>query len=422
MLDMFFNQVTNQLWFKFTLTLSLAFLTGLEIRGYWSSSPNRIRIGSTRTYTLLSAFGFILFTLDPTYKLFIVGMLFITSLIFLFYQKKLQEQQFGILQLVIPMIVYTFGPLSLNTPLWFLILVFVMIIFTISARPIALQITRKMDQDELILFSKFLLVSAVILPLLPKNTISTYLPSSPFHIWMAVVVISSISYLGYLLRRYFLLGSGTFLTGLLGGIYSSTAATVVLARHSKLFPTTNGGIQAAIVAATAMMYLRLMILVGILSTHLLSTLALPLLLFFFTTLIISYSFNKQNVSSVTDQQEKDKNPLEFGTAILFAGLFILMLFLTEVITEKFGALGLKILAFGTGFTDIDPFILSLLNGSYPNLSDHLISGAFLIAAGSNGLLKAVYTGFIGDWKKNKQSILVLIISGFLTIIWGAILE
>ncbi|OZB31792.1 MAG: hypothetical protein B7X47_08320 [Ferrovum sp. 34-44-207] len=349
-------------------------------------------------------------------------MLFITSLIFLFYQKKLQEQQFGILQLVIPMIVYTFGPLSLNTPLWFLILVFVMIIFTISARPIALQITRKMDQDELILFSKFLLVSAVILPLLPKNTISTYLPSSPFHIWMAVVVISSISYLGYLLRRYFLLGSGTFLTGLLGGIYSSTAATVVLARHSKLFPTTNGGIQAAIVAATAMMYLRLMILVGILSTHLLSTLALPLLLFFFTTLIISYIFNKQNVSSVTDQQEKDKNPLEFGTAILFAGLFILMLFLTEVITEKFGALGLKILAFGTGFTDIDPFILSLLNGSYPNLSDHLISGAFLIAAGSNGLLKAVYTGFIGDWKKNKQSILVLIISGFLTIIWGAILE
>ncbi|MBU6468293.1 MAG: DUF4010 domain-containing protein [Betaproteobacteria bacterium] len=422
MLDLFFNQVTNQLWFKFTITLFLAFLTGLEIRGYWSNKPSRLRIGSTRTYTLLSALGFILYNLDPTYKLFIVGMLFIGVLIFLFYQQKLVNQQFGILQLIIPMIVYTFGPISLNSPLWFLILVFVMIIFTISARPISLHITQKMDQDELILFSKFLLVTAVILPLLPKNTISTYLPSSPFHIWMAVVVISTISYLGYLLRRYFLLGSGLFMTGLLGGVYSSTAATVVLARHSKQFPGINYGIQGAIVAATAMMYLRLTVLVGILSTHLLSILALPLSLFFISTFFISYLLNRKKQDDTKEQQEKDKNPLEFATAIVFAGLFILMLFLTEVITEKFGALGLKILAFGTGFTDIDPFILSLLNGSYPHLSDHLISGAFLIAAGSNGLLKAIYTGFIGDWRKNKSAIVALTLSGLLTIVWGAILE
>ncbi|KXW56809.1 DUF4010 domain-containing protein [Ferrovum sp. PN-J185] len=422
MLDLFFSQITNQLWFKFVFTLFFAFLVGLETRGFWLNKSSHIKMGSTRTYTLLSSLGFILYSLDHSYKLFILGMIFINSVVFLFYKQKLEFHQFGILQLIIPMLVYTFGPLSINTPLWFFILVFVTIIFTIGAKPVSIQILKKMDQDELILFSKFLLLSAVILPLLPKNTISTYLPSSPFHIWMAVVVISSISYLGYLLRRYFLLGSGTFITGLLGGVYSSTAATVVLARQSKQFSSSNSAIQAAIVAATSMMYLRLMVLVGILSANLLKILAIPLIVFFIVTLLIAFFLNKNNEPSVNSENEKDKNPLEFATAIVFAGLFILMLFLTEVITEKFGALGLKILAFATGFTDIDPFILSLLNGAYPNLSEHLISGAFLIAAGSNGLLKAIYAGIIGDWKKNRVSIAVLLISGLLSIIWGAILE
>ena len=84
-----------------------------------------------------------------------------------------------------------------------------------------------------------------------------------------------------------------------------------------------------------------------------------------------------------------KHPLELSTAIVFALLFMLFTFLTHYVTSHYGSPGLKSLAIIVGFTDIDPFILSLLSGKF-TVSNPVIVSAVILASGSNNLLKASY--------------------------------
>ncbi len=414
----FINDITTQLFARFLLVSVLAFIVGLEFREYLAGDKARQTIGTARTYTFSAILGFVLYALDPSFKLFITGTVFLGTLFSFFYFHKLQSDQRGILQLLIGMIVYTFGPVSQLMPLWFLVLLFVALIFILSARPVTHQIIERMDQGELVTFAKFLLLSAVILSLLPHELVATQIPASPFSIWLAVVIISTISYVGYILRRYVFHKQGYFITGLLGGLYSSTACTVVLARATRSQPIPNRALHAGILAASTMMYLRLLLLVAMLSPALLPLAAPPLIIVALGTLALAYYFSKLGDQAPPIPTEKDVNPLELGTAFLFAIIFIVMLVLTRFTATEFGTSGLKVLSFVTGLTDIDPFVLSLLNGAYAKLAPSDLTGALLIAAGSNGFLKGIYTVTMGNWRANRAVLMSLFLIGGLTMLWG----
>jgi len=112
-----------------------------------------------------------------------------------------------------------------------------------------------------------------------------------------------------------------------------------------------------------------------------------------------------------------QNPLELKVAFVFAGLFVLMAVLTQAVMHFWGDSGVKYLSLIVGFTDIDPFVLSLLNGQY-SISSQMIAGAILIAAGSNNMLKAVYAWVLGEPKAGHYSAYWLIGLGILTISLG----
>ncbi len=417
-----FAEIATQLWMKFLLVALFAFIVGLEFREYLAKREDHLAIGSARTYTFVAILGFVLYSLDPGFRLYITGFVFLAVLFGLFYQHKVQTGQLGVLQLLIGAIVYTFGPVALTMPLWFFVLLFVANIFVLSAKPLAHRLLEHMDQQELITLAKFLLLSAVILPLLPTEVLRPEIPASPFHIWMAVVVISTISYAGYILRRYVFPHRGYFITGILGGLYSSTATTLVLVRVDRTNPRPNRTMQAAVLAASGMMYLRLLLLVALFSPTYLGLTTPPLVLFGMGTIAIAAYFARLGAREpLVPSDQGAGNPLAFGTAFLFAILFVVMLFLTRAIAQEFGSGGLKTLAFGIGFTDIDPFVMSLLNGAYLTLSANQLSGALLIAAGSNGLLKGIYTITLGNWQANRSIAAALCAVGILTILYGMLL-
>jgi uncharacterized membrane protein (DUF4010 family) len=114
----------------------------------------------------------------------------------------------------------------------------------------------------------------------------------------------------------------------------------------------------------------------------------------------------------------DRNPLELGTAFVFAFLFILMILITKFVTINYGNIGLKILSFIVGFTDIDPFILSLLTGKFSISANEIVS-AIIIAAGSNNILKALYS-YIFSKKITALASIILLTLGVITIIYGII--
>jgi uncharacterized membrane protein (DUF4010 family) len=116
---------------------------------------------------------------------------------------------------------------------------------------------RLVPQDEVLIAGKFLILVGIILPLVPDTRFIAAAPVTPFRIWLAVVAVSGLSYATYLLQRYCPVKGGGLLPALFGGIYSSTATTVVLARRQKQVGRPNPELSAGIIAATAIMYPRL---------------------------------------------------------------------------------------------------------------------------------------------------------------------
>ncbi len=402
---------------NFIVTVVFSFLVGLEIKTYriqFHDDSKSYFFGTTRTFTFVGILGFVFYRIDLSVYLVVLAGL--TLLYSLFYFQKLQAHRQSILLYLVMLIVYSFGPLSVKFPIWMDALVFVIVVFVLNAKEEIHKFSIDFNTYEFEILGKMILLSAVILPLLPKNNVIPYIPLSPFKIWLAVVVISAISYAGYIAQKYFFPTKGFFLTGLIGGTYSSTATTVVLSRKSKELGKDNV-IDAAIIAATSVMYIRLIIVAMIFNMTIAKVIALPFIVLSVVGFIISFFYLRAGKKGVVVSNIVDKNPLELGTAFIFAFLFVIMIMLTHFITIHYGSSGLKIFSFIVGFTDIDPFILSLLTGKYV-VSQAQIVNAILIAAGSNNLIKAIYALYFGKIKNSYRSAFWISLLGVLSIGWA----
>jgi len=403
-----------------TVTIVFSFLVGMELRTYreqYHAKEENLYFGTARTYTFIGILGYLFYKLDPSGLTVYITVLLGLSLLFaMLYWHKLGEGKSSILPYVVMLSVYTFGPLTERFPLWMPSLLFVLIIFLLNAKQSLHHWGETVNMHEFETLGKMVLLSAVILPLLPNTDTIPYLPISPFKIWLAVVVISGISYGGYLVQKYLFPSKGYFLTGIFGGTYSSTATTVVLARKAKA-GGDNPVIDAAIIAATSMMYLRLLIVAGVFNFTVAKTLILPFTTMALAGLLFSFFYLVQKKQHTKHAEFVDKNPLELGTAFLFAGLFVLMMLITHFVISHYGNNGLQVLSFVVGFTDIDPFILSLLTGKY-TVAQHELVAAIMIAAGSNNLLKALYAVWFGGIKGGIRSAVWVALLGVATIIWA----
>ncbi|QKF58162.1 MgtC/SapB family protein [Aliarcobacter lanthieri] len=413
----------NELLIDFVATTVFSFLIGLEVKAYMLKfHENEIKtfFGTTRTFTFIGILGFIFYLLEPNYfSIFIVGFLAITFLYSILFNKLLENNKNSIILFLVSLIVYSFGPLIDIFQFWLASLIFVVIIFLLNAKNKLFNFKLKINIYELETLGKIILLSAVVLPLLPNDTTIPYLGISLYKIWLTVVVISTISYLSYIVQKYIFPSKGLLLTGILGGLYSSTATTVVLSKKSQCLENSDM-FTASILSATLMMYIRLSVIAAILNIEVFKIVFYPFLGFTLICLILIIFFYKKGINYTKNNIDlEDSNPLELGTAFVFAFLFVVTMFITNIVVDNFGTTGLNILSIIIGFTDIDPFILSLLAGNY-NIDNLSIAGAIIIAAGSNNILKALYTSWFAK-KKSISSSISLIILGILTIIIGLIL-
>lgn len=424
--DTLIAHLMSQLWFKFGFVALLGFMTGLELHGFLKERKEEhggdakpVRFGTSRTYTFIAILGYVCMVLDGSMRIYLTVLAGLLVMLAIFFLHKLQLRQSSALQPLVAIVVYSYGPVALMQPAWFLVLLFVSVVFTLNARPLAHQILEIADRQEMLTLAKFLLISGVILPLLPRTPVSTYIPATPFKIGIAVLVISSISYAGYMLKKYFLKRQGFMVAGLLGGLYSSTATTIVLARKTRGTAAASANLNAGIVAASGVMYLRLLLLVAFLNPMILKDIFVPLICLSSVTLAAAWFRSRDGKKEQQQGAEMGKsNPLELGVALLFALLFVLMIVVTRQVIIHFGKSGLDILSFAVGFTDIDPFILSLLNGHYQGVGSGQVAGAILIAAGSNNMLKAGYAAIFGIRKFTKQAAFFLLVLGLVSLLWG----
>ena len=403
----------------FLLTLAMSFLLGLGLREYYLVAKKTYYFGSTRTCTLIGILGFVLFQLQPNGWYYLGGLLALTVLLGIYYQAKAALQQPGMIGILIAILCYLIGPIALGFPGWFLILFTISTLFVLNAKEKINLLTEKLGNEEIVSLGKFLVLSGVILPLTPQTPIADFIPVSFHQTWLAVVVISGISYLGYLVQTYLLKGQGILLTGAIGGVYSSTATTVVLSRQSNNYPAGSNAPAAAIVLATAMMYPRLLAVIGIFKF----SLAIALLPVFSGLAVLGGGLafwlqrgnaSAQNPLTVTTSP---KNPLELTSALLFAFLFMVITAVTKYSIGLYADRGLIWMSFFAGFADIDPFVLSLVQGKFV-AGQGILLKAIVTATASNNLLKAVYAIALGGRHTGFLAGGALVVLACLTIAYG----
>lgn len=239
-------------------------------------------------------------------------------------------------------------------------------------------------------------VSAVVLPLLPDRSYGPYGVLNPFHIWMMVVLISGVSLAGYVAWRLTLERKGLLLTGLLGGVISSTATTFVYARHVRDATHTPAASLVVIQLANVAKLLRVFLLALVIAPR-----ALPMLLMtLLPALVLSapalWWHLRRASGETSDAADRLQNPTQLGTALLFAAFYALVLVAAAWLSEVAGSGGLFLLSFISGLTDVDAITLSSARlAEQGNIAFADATTAITLAVVANMLFKAGVSLVVG---------------------------
>ncbi|MFA4851051.1 MAG: DUF4010 domain-containing protein [Bacteroidales bacterium] len=400
---------------NFVIVTLFSLIIGLAQRRLHPPNEDFKSFGTDRTFTFIGIMGFVLCVIKPgDYTLFIGGGFVLIVLLALYYYVRMVTMKiYGITTLIVALLTYCLAPLIITQPKWLFMLVVVTVLIFTELKESFGVISQKFNRDEFITLGKFLVIAAVILPAIPDEPFVPFLSITPYRIWLAVVVISSISYLSYLLKKFVFKNSGIIISGILGGLYSSTATTIILSKKSKTSAITGNQYAAGIILATTMMYLRVLILMAIFNLVLFNELLLSFVVLIFVsgiTAVVLLKLKKKVIAENDDIIGNDKNPLEFKVALMFTLLYVAFTFVTYYTINRFGIQGLNILSLLVGVTDIDPFLISLFQGKFA-VTGNVLALATLQAIISNNIVKALYAYFLAGKKIRKA-----VIAGFTVVI------
>ncbi len=379
---------------SFMLVILFSLSMGMEQHKQSKANTEKRIFGTDRTFTFFGLLGYIL--LLPSKEEmwpFLIGFIVIACFMMIFYLMRIREErQYGLTTVMLGLLVYTFPLVIVRCPLWIALLVFVVVLILAEIKKPLQDFSAQVGENEFLTLAKFIIIAFIVLPMLPDQEISTLLPVSPYRIWLAVVVVSAVSYFSYLLRRYMFPKAGLILSGVLGGLYSSVVTTVILAKQSKEGKHSPRMYAGSIIIASAMMYFRVYILLLIFNQSLAISSWHYFLLLFLVSASVGYLFYKkgEKAKSLDTLDAASDNPLEFKVALVFAILYLVFSALTQFMITQFGSAGLTTLSFIVGFTDITPFLLNLFQGHYEITSTMILIATMQVMT-SNNILKAVYT-------------------------------
>ncbi len=408
---------------KIVVVLFLSFLIGLE-REEHKVSGSHYSFGGVRTFPLIGLIGYSVALLANEQLLpEILGFLVVGGFLMLSYWRKVSSQHEGDMPGVTSefsgLITYILGALVYREYFWIATTLAVASILLLELKEALEGLTKRFAPNEILTFTKFLLLTAVILPVLPNQDFGRF-AINPFKTWLVVVAVCTISYISYLLMRI-TKESGILLSAVLGGIYSSTATTVALAKRS-VGETQPYLFSGSTLLSSSLMYFRLAVLVAIFNWELARLLGAPFLTLAAAAAIAGYLWSRRHSSHPGGlrRQFQHQNPLELRAAFFFAGLFLVILIITRLAFAYFGNSGAYVLGAIIGFGDVDPFVLSMTQAVDSSAQLNVIAGAITLAAASNNVAKGIYAYSFGERKAGVQSLMLLLLlalAGLFPLFW-----
>jgi uncharacterized membrane protein (DUF4010 family) len=406
---------------KIILVLFLSFLVGLE-REEHKAATESYSFGGVRTFPLIGLLGYALALLSgPQLIPVTLGFAVVAAFLWLSYRHKLEVSSVaGVTSELSGLTTFVVGALVSHEQFWIATTLSVASMLLLELKVGLESLTKRANPEEILTFTKFLLLSAVILPALPNQAFGPF-QINPFTVWLVVVAVSAVSYGSYVLQRATKGQGGVILAAVLGGAYSSTVTTVVLARRSRLEKRPHLFAGGTLIAS-GMMYLRLIALVGLFNRTLLGMLGVCFAALAAFAVAAGWFWSRLPDESVDDPKREfePKNPLDLRAALLFAALFLVMLVATRLASTYLGQAGVYTLATIMGVADVDPFVMGMTQSTGQVTQLPVAAGGILIAAASNNLAKGIYAYSLSDRRTGWQSLCLLAalaLLGLTPLVW-----
>jgi uncharacterized membrane protein (DUF4010 family) len=404
---------------KILLVLSFSFLLGLEREGRKTTAGHYV-FGGVRTFPLIGLFGYATALLSGELLLpLAAGLVAVGGLLAVSYWHKLQTaEEAGVTTEISGLVTFALGALVAHGYYWVATAVVVASMLLLELKVGLESLTTRIPLDEIVTFTKFLLLTAVILPVVPNQEFTSF-HINPFKTWLIVMAVSAISYGSYVVQRLIGARGGSVLMALLGGAYSSTVTTVALARQSKheRRPRLYSG---SMIVASGVMYLRVLVLLGIFNAALMEPLVFPFALLGLGAIFFGALWTRipEERQPGVERPTATRNPLELRFAFLFAAVFLVVLVITDVVVRSVGRAGVWGLGVLMGFGDVDPFIMSLTQSVGPLTPLTTAAVAIVLATASNNAAKGLYALAFADRATGLRGLvglLVLAVAGLLPL-------
>ncbi|MFN2349846.1 MAG: MgtC/SapB family protein [Thioalkalivibrio sp.] len=387
-------------FYSLGLALALGLLIGLE-RGWKERHMEEgRRVAGIRTFALIGLLGGVWGLLAQELGQAVLAVAFgalALVLVAAHVMAQIRDHDMGITGEVASLLTFAFGALvALGHPA--LAASGAVVTATLlGIKPVLHAWVKRLEERELFAALQLLLISVVVLPLLPNQGYGPWEALNPYRIWWMVVLIASISFVGYFSMKIIGERKGILLTGLTAGLASSTAVTVNFARIARKTRSSSNVLAAGILIACATMFPRMLIVSGLFSRDLAVQLLFPVLAMMTLSYALAALWWKLSGPSVKGESPGLTNPFELKPALIFAALLAGIILLSQGLSEHFGDAGIYTLAAASGLADVDAITLSLADMTDGRLSLEVATLGILIAAFANSLVKGALAMGIGGW-------------------------
>jgi len=405
----------GSIFFQLAIALGLGLLVGLQ-REHVTK-----RLGGVRTFPLVTMLGTISGLLAQSFGGWMVaaGLLALTGIIVIGDLAELREDKLdpGVTTEVAMLLMFVIGAYLVVGRREVAIALGGAVAVLLQFKGELHGIARKLGEDDLRAIMQFVLISCIILPVLPDKTYGPYAVINPRNIWLMIVLIVGLSLSGYIAYKFFGSKVGVVLSGILGGLISSTATTVSYSRRTSTQPELSRVAAVVIATASTILYLRILVEIATVAPRLLWNAAPPILAL---ALVLAASsvilwFRRSNEP---DSPPPLENPSELRPALLFGLIYAIVLFAVAAVRDFFGNRGLLVVALLSGLTDVDAITLSV---SQLVSTDRLggSEGWRLIVAAtlSNLVFKGAIIGTLG----NRSLMTRMLVPYFVTLVAGTLM-
>jgi uncharacterized membrane protein (DUF4010 family) len=393
--------------------LLVALLVGLLIgvdRERAEQRKQRKLFAGVRTFPLIALLGAILALMLAEIGPWplVVGLLAVAAIALVSYRESVRVGETGATTEVAALATYALGTMAGVGQLTVAGATAVSVAVLLAAKPRLERFSRAISETELAAVLELAVISAIVLPLLPDRGYGPWQVLNPFRIWLVVVMVSAVSFAGFIAVRWRGESAGPLWAAGLGGLVSSTATTVAMAARSRASPQQAGSVSAAAVLASTVMCVRLAVLVAVVGPGLLPrigpAMAAMALTGLLATLVLYRAGPHQEGNS---GRSSVANPFRLRSALLFGAIFAATMLLVRGSRQVLGTTGTLLAAGLSGLADVDAISIALARGGQSDTLDHASLG-IIIASASNNLFKATVAIVNGAGRFRRQVPLALL--------------